>query len=322
MRTVIIGNGAGQSFEGLPAAVRELLPFRLADELRRGEGGVYRISKIEEIHLRCGKYASLTCGGDNISLRYCATPEELSALMERACEGSLYAHLDTIRQGFVSYRGVRIGICGRAALEGGRICGVRDIASAVIRIPHPTPRGVGAELAGLLRDGGLCSGALIYAPPGVGKTTVLRGVAASLASGASPLRVAVIDSRFELATGLDGAGLLVDILSGYPKSEGILCAARTLAAQVIVCDEIGGGEDAEAIMSVHNCGVPMLAATHAATPSELLSRPGIARLHAHHSFSWYIGLSRAPGEFRYNYDIQSAAQLDAAAGLVEKNGDS
>lgn len=308
MRTVIIDRPTQVK---LPAAVWELLPFRFSDELRTCGG--FRPDGVEELHLRAGRCASLTVGGENVMLRYCATPDELGSLVDRACGGSLYAHADTIAEGFVSYRGVRVGVCGQAVREGGRVSGVWGVSSVVIRVPRPTPEGVGHELAELVRGGGLCSGVLVYAPPGVGKTTVLRGVAACLASGESPLRVAVVDTRLELAAGLDATGLLLDVLSGYPKAEGISTAVRTLASQVIVCDEIGSGEE-EAVLSAQGCGVPLVAATHAATLSELLHKPGIARLHRARSFGWYVGLSRAAGSFRYNYDIHGAGAVDDTDG--------
>lgn len=301
MRTVIIDRPPQTK---LPAAVWELLPFRLSDELRTCGG--FRADGVEELHLRLGRCASLTVGGENVRLRYCATSDELESLVDRACGGSLYAHADTIAEGFVSYRGVRVGICGQAVLDGGRMSGVWGVSSVVIRVPRPTPNGVGRELAELLRGGGLCSGLLIYAPPGVGKTTVLRGVAACLASGESPLRVAVVDSRFELAAGLDSAGLLLDVLSGYPKAEGISTSVRTLASQVIVCDEIGCGEE-QAVLAAQGCGVPIVAATHAATIFELMHKPAFARLHRARSFGWYVGLSRAEGSFCYNYDVSEAS---------------
>ena len=88
----------------------------------------------------------------------------------------------------------------------------------------------------MISELGFTRGVLVYSPPGVGKTTLIRAVAARLASGREARRVSVVDSRGELACGLSDAGLCIDILSGDPKAVGIEIAARTLGSEVIVCD--------------------------------------------------------------------------------------
>ncbi len=298
MRTVIINR---KEERVIPAQLEAMLPFRLTDALRRAlpEGGI-----IEEIRLRRGRCASLTVGGRNIILDTILSGEEIDALLVGLCGGSLYAHGETIRRGYITIPGgIRAGICGSAAIEGGRIIGVSEVSSIVLRIPHKAPE-VGAELARLIRLMKLSRGLLIYSPPGIGKTTVLRGAAASLASGGAPLRVAVVDTRGELAAGLEARMLTIDILSGYPRGEGIEIAARTLGAEVIICDEIGDVGEAEAIVSVHNCGVPLLASAHAGDICELMKKPGIAKLHKSRCFGAYAGLSRVSGRaFVYSYDI-------------------
>ena len=50
--------------------------------------------------------------------------------------------------------------------------------------------------------------------------------------------------------------LCLDVLVGYPRALGIEIATRSLNSELIVCDEIGEGKEAEAIVSAQNCGVP------------------------------------------------------------------
>lgn len=254
----------------------------------------------------------LNCGGRNIILDSVVDGEQMDEIFLRLCGGSLYAHIESIAQGYISLDGgIRVGVCGHAARERGRIMGVSRISSLVIRLPHPAPLHVGGELVRLLYEVDLTGGVLVYSKPGVGKTTVLRGAAAQLASGDQPLRVAVIDTRGELAYSLDAPRLTVDILTGYPKHEGIEIAVRTLGAQVMICDEIGDSEEAAAIISAHNCGVPLLASAHAGSIGELMKKPGIAALHKSRAFAKYVGLSRRQGRpFEYQYSITDAVDAN------------
>ncbi|MBQ9079795.1 MAG: hypothetical protein IJY27_01870 [Clostridia bacterium] len=305
MKTVIINR---RDACAIPPLLAQILPYRLTDEIHRLECGI-----IEEIRLRRCRCASLTCGGNNVILDFVSEAQEMDAIVKSLCCGSLYAHAESMTEGYISLPGgIRAGICGRAAVENGRVIGVGEVSSIVIRLPHRAPPGVGCEIASLVRERGLGCGVLIYSKPGVGKTTVLRGTAAILASGDSPLRVAVVDTRGELSFSLEPARLTVDILTAYPRREGISIAARTLGAQVIVCDEIGDSAEADAIISAHNCGVPLIASAHAASLEELMAKPGIARLHKSRAFGAYVGLRRREGRaFEYEYSVSDTEAADA-----------
>lgn len=303
MKTVIIN----RKCDKIPDVLTRILPYRLTDEIGRCECRV-----IEEIRVRRDRCASLTCGDRNILLKCRIDGQEMDEMFFKLCGGSVYAHAESITQGYISLgSGIRVGVCGRAAVEQGRIIGVNQVSSIVIRLPHRAPLGIGAPLASLIRDGD-GRGVLVYSKPGVGKTTVLRDAAAILASGAHPMRVAVVDTRGELGYSLDAAGLTVDILTGYPRKEGISVAVRTLGAQVIVCDEIGDADEAAAIVSAHNCGVPLMASAHAGSIRELMHKPGILRIHQARVFGQYAALARRSGsEFEYDYTLTSADYADA-----------
>ncbi len=272
---------------------------------------------LEEIRLRADRYATLTAGGRNIPTRLCLSADELGRILVRLCGGSLYAYSDSIREGYITLPGgIRVGIGGHAVCEEGRIIGVSEIDSLCIRLPHRHAR-VGGTVAHLIRhmaaEGGAPRGVLIYAPPGVGKTTLLRGIAAHMAGGSDPWRTVIVDSRGELGLEGDDASLCLDVLHGYPRGRGVEIATRTLSAQLIICDEIGDVEEAMSLISAHHGGVPLIATAHAGTVGELLLRPGIRLLHEARLFGAYVGISRRPsaGEFVYRITPHEHAEREA-----------
>ena len=282
------------------------LPYKLSDEIRKSG----YIDKLEEIRLRQGRRASVVVAGENIMLSTVLDKSELSSTLTGMCQGSLYAFSETINQGYISLpHGIRVGVCGSASCEGGRIIGVREITSLSIRIPSRIID-AGENICSLLREFDRVRGVLIFAPPGVGKTTLLRSVAKKLSSGDYPLRTVVIDTRGELSFSNEGQGLCIDVLSGYPRREGVEIATRCLNAEVIICDEIGDYEEAMALVASHNCGVPLIASAHAASIDELLTRTGIRLLHDAGIFGAYVGISRK-GDNGFFYRVHRREECDA-----------
>lgn len=289
-----------------------LLPPALTEALSRG---IYREQEmVEEIRLRADRYASLTVDGENRTVPIILSTADLTDILTHLCGGSLYAYSQTINQGYISLpNGIRVGVAGRAVCEGGKVIGVCEITSLCIRLPH-RHRLIGGEVCRLFRhiqaSSGTHEGLLIYAPPGEGKTTLLRAVAAALAGGDGqpPLRTVVVDTRGELGFDVDGQDLCLDILRGYPRSKGVEIATRTLSAQLIVCDEIGDVDEAMSLISTHHGGVPLMATAHGGSVGEILRRTGIRLLHEAHLFGAYVGIRRdGRGDFVY----RTTSRLDA-----------
>lgn len=303
------------SSPSLPPALIDRLPPALATALSdaltaRATGQ----SEIEEIRLRAGRYVTLTVDGENLTTDLRLDGDDLSDVLSALCGGSLYAYSQDIAQGFLTLPGgIRVGVAGRAACEEGRVLGLRSVTGLCIRLPHPH-RSVGDRIVRLIRDSlaaGSPRGLLLYGAPGVGKTTLLRGVAVGLASPPTPLRTVLVDSRAELCYGTDDPGLCLDVLVGYPRALGVEIATRTLSAQVILCDEIGDCTEAMALVEAHHGGVPLVASAHAADCAELLHRTGLRLLHEARLFSAYVGLTRdGAGGFRYRITQWDAAEAE------------
>ena len=275
----------------LPDVLRAILPLHLLDALAKCGA-----PRAEEIRLHTGRFATITCNGKNYFTDVCLREEEINGILKRMCKDSLYAYTQHINEGYLSLQGgIRVGICGNARLEQGRVIGVSDVSGLMIRIPHP-PKLSATPLVNLLKDGQGLGGLLIYAPPGIGKTTLLRALASEISHGCNGWRTVAVDTREELFPVLNGEAKLLDVLVGYPRAIGIEIAVRSMGAEVVICDEIGNAQDADAILTAANCGVPLVATAHAASAQELLRRPAFSRLHDAEVFYAYVGIERHTSE--------------------------
>ena len=198
--------------------------------------------------------------------------------------------------------GYRVGVCGRAGVSGEEIRGLYGVTSLAVRIPHRIV-GVSERILPYIRSAGRLWSALFYAAPHVGKTTLIRDLASRLSCGAHAHRVALIDTRGELSRDGMFSECLADILYGYPRGKGIEIATRTLSPEAIFCDEIGSVEEADAILSVQNSGVPLIATAHASSMASLLHRPGIHALYDAGIFRYYIGLQRQEGGNCFSFSV-------------------
>lgn len=282
--------------------VSGFLPDRLLREIGRvRDASVGFDEMIREIRLHADRPAFLLIGGRTAALPVALTGEELFAFVRGIAGGSLYAYLDCIREGYLPLPGgSRAGIAGDFVTENGRIAGIRRVDSVVIRVPHAV-KSAGELAERVFRREGCRRGLLIFAPPGCGKTTVLRDLGRRLAGGPHPLRTAIVDCRGELSGDWYGAGACVDLLTGCGKAEGIALATRTLSPDVILIDEIGGAEEVAAIRGVESGGVPIVATVHGSSLERLFADSPISPLLLGGTFGGFVGIRRAPdgGFLRY-----------------------
>lgn len=279
--------------------VIELLPTAISREITRvvssRRGG---ISGIREIRIRCEGLSTVKTEWEDIGLLQRVGREECRLLVSRLIGGALYAHRDSIASGYLSLEGgVRVGVCGSAAYDGGRLVGINDIRTLLFRIPTGKCA-FSRELFSVYKQG-IGNGMLIYSAPGVGKTTALRSLAKSVGE-LSSCSVAVVDERCEFSAE-DYSACRVDILRGYRRREGIEIATRTLSCGLLMVDELGA-DDGEAILNTLRCGVPLVATAHANSLEELMAKPSLKGLLECSAFSVFVGISAADGVYKLKVD--------------------
>lgn len=290
--------------------------------------------QITEIRLRSGRPVVLTTARENllvdgagcvVNAQSCAqqtasgekqyakswlrtSHAELAECLSALCGYSVHSFSECIARGFVPVPGGhRAGVCGMALTECGELSAVKNITSINLRVARTARQTCDPALIRLLEG----RGSLVLAgEPGSGKTTLLRAAIRFLCE--SGRRVAVVDERFELEP-VEQAGfttpmpLHCDVLSGYPKHTGMLHALRSLAPEVLVCDEIGGMEDVRAVEQAANSGVRLLVTLHGETRETLLRRPQARALLETGAFSDLVFLEgrSAPGKIR---EVQAACR--------------
>lgn len=272
---------------------------------------------VSEIRLRRGLPLSLTHFKGNLFLdengRLCGADralrlreEELRSFVCAFCGGSVYRYFDTMKEGFlVDEEGYRLGVCPEKNLLISHV--PERFEGANLRIPRFI-KGAAKELLALFHEKPLAS-TLFLSPPGAGKTTLLRDLAITLSCGDEShkaMRVAVVDERRELFPELflKKAGLC-DVLSGYGKKEGLEIATRLFAPEAVFCDEIGGKEDADALLQAGGAGCLLFASAHGASAEEAKSRPFLRSLLESGLFSYLAVLTRVPGDvFRVKIRLQ------------------
>lgn len=298
--------------------ILKYLPKRVADAVSSlasdMRGGAFWIS---EIRLRADAPVSVTCGGRNIyrirgEIIVC-DENEIAETLQRLCGDSVHSYSETIKEGFISLEnGYRVGLCGTVSTDGGAIKSVYRVMSLAIRVPHDVIGAANPILPLILGDEP--ESALFYAPPNVGKTTLIRDLARSISRGNAPKRTALIDTRAEIFVKEWFSDALIDVLRGYPRAKGIEIATRTLSPEIIFCDEIGSAEESAAILSAQNSGVPLIATAHADSLEMLLRRPNVKTLYDNSVFRYYIGISREAMKTNFIFDVHDTKKEMAPCG--------
>ena len=220
--------------------------------------------------------------------------EYVDKLFLRLCEYSVYSNEDNIRKGFITLKnGARVGVSGTAVISGGEIISVKDISSLNIRIPREI-RGCSSDVLNFLYVNSFPS-VIVAGMPSSGKTTLLRDMAHQLSNGFNDRyrKVVIVDERCELAgRDINGyvfdTGVNCDVLSAFPKAEGIEIATRTLSPEMIICDEVSRESEVAAIASAFSSGVSFALSVHIGCRNDLYKKPVIRQLIETGEFSYIV----------------------------------
>lgn len=261
--------------------------------------------KIEELRLRCGEAPCVRIDGRERPLALPpVTADELRETVSRASRYSLHSFADSMKNGFLPLAGGhRLGLCGTAVTESGEVTGIRRISSLNLRIARQIDSLDGVILPYI--EGKPLFSLLVLAPPGCGKTTLVREWV-RLVSDAGHT-VAVADERGEIAGLSEGVpqfriGRHTDILEGCSKKQAALMLLKTMSPELLAMDEITSPEDIEAVALCAHCGTAVLATAHAADLTDLGRRPLYRRLLSLGVFERVLVISRADGKRTYRME--------------------
>lgn len=258
---------------------------------------------VQEIRIRVGQPVLLYINGEEHMLdNRTADAGLVKEILNIISHHSLYAFEDEIRQGFLTIEGGhRIGLSGKAVLEGREIRTLKDISCLNIRLAHQRIGCADRVIPWLYADGKL-QNTLFISPPGAGKTTMLRDVIRQVSNGnmhGHGRTVSVVDERSEIGACVRGIaqcelGVRTDIMDRCPKVQGMLMMLRSMAPRVMAVDEIGTRDDMNALFDVMKCGCRILATVHGDSVEDIRKKRILNEMMESGMFTRYVVLSGVP----------------------------
>ncbi len=276
------------------------------------------LDKVNEIRLRLNKKIVLAIGNKSYYLSQsgltgngesalCADKILIDEIFKRACESSVYAYADQIKNGFITTKGgIRVGLAGEGVYEKNFIKTLKNIDGLAIRIPHQVEGCARGVMSYLFENEFLNT--LIISPPGAGKTTMIRDILHTLSQKNYCYNVLLVDERFEIANCFNGeatldVGNFCDILSGIKKDYAFENGIRSLRPDIVATDELSP-RDYPIVQNAVSCGVSILASIHAKDIDDLRLKENFEIILKNKIFKRFIVLSNreGPGTIERIYD--------------------
>ena len=282
---------------------------------------VKELERLQEIRLKVNKPLILKLGEKEIIEDYKVSYEDINNILKRMSNYSIYSIEDEMKQGYITIKGGhRVGICGNCIIENNIVKTIKNVSSLNIRICREIIGCSDKIMSRILKDNNVLN-TIIISPPKCGKTTLIRDITRNISNGINGSRlkgknVCVIDERSEICASSNGipqlnVGIRTDVMDNCPKSQGIMMAIRSMAPDVIVCDEIGTYEDVKSILSALNCGVNLITTIHGFGIEDLKSRDVFKDVINNRIFQKAIVLScrKGIGTVEYIYDFFSETTI-------------
>ncbi|PAE43934.1 stage III sporulation protein AA [Bacillus sp. 7884-1] len=282
--------------------ILKFLPKNIADQISKIPPS--QKDELEEIRIRIDRPIEITMKGAPMFLSYIIRQEDAFNLLNKISQFSIYTLEEELKRGYITVSGGhRIGLAGKVILEEGKVKAIRDIASFNIRIAKEKI-GIADKIIPFIFNHSWMH-TMIVGPPQTGKTTLLRDIARIISSGNQEKgvhanKVGIVDERSEIAGCVHGIpqmtfGHRLDVLDACPKAEGMMMMIRSMSPDVLVVDEIGRMEDAEAIQEAVHAGIKLIMTTHGTSLEEAKNRPSLKSIIDQNIFQRFIVLSRAHG---------------------------